>query len=96
MNTTANNNIKTVQNILITEIVSVIAFFVMGLYNSFGMFMSIGVVLITIPVNIFWIVRLIKNKPQGYIAYSIGLLLPVVTFVTAGLWLIKGIMEIQC
>lgn len=96
MNENIHPDIKRVQNILITEIVSVIAFFVMGLYNSFGMFMSIGVVLITIPVNIFWIVRLIRNKPQGYIAYSIGLLLPVVTFITTGMWLIKGIMEIKC
>ena len=96
MNENIHPDIKTVQNIWMTEIVSVSAFFVMGLYNSFGMFVSVAIVLISIPVNIFWIVRLIRNKPQGYIAYSMGLLLPVVTFIATGMWLIKGIMEIKC
>lgn len=96
MNENIHPDIKTAQHIMITEFVSVIVFFVMGIYNSFGMFICIGVVLISIPVNIFWIVRLLKNKPPGYISYIIGLLLPVVTFVATGMWLLSAIMKIQC
>lgn len=96
MGTIPSNDLKIVSKIIIAEVMALIVFIALGLYNSFGMFISIGVVLISIPVNIFWIVRLFKNKPQGYISYIIGLLLPVVTFVATGMWLLSAIMKIQC
>ncbi len=96
MDAIANNDVKTARNIIIAEFVMLFIFITLGLFNSFGIFISIAVVLISIPVNIFWIVRLFNNRPSGFIFCIIGLLLPVLTFVGTGLWLLSAIMKIQC
>lgn len=89
-------DLKTARNLIITEFIALSAFTILGLFNSFSMFMAVGVVLISIPLNLFWIFRLLYNKPPKYGFYIAGLVLPVVTPLGFAIWFLSLLSEIQC
>lgn len=96
MNEDIHPDIKTAQHIMITEFLLFIAFCGLALWNSFTVYIAVGLVLISITVNIFWIVRLFINKPPKYIAYVAGLSLPITALFILVMWVLGELSKIQC
>lgn len=91
-----SQDIKTAGNILITEVLCIVVFLVLAPLQNFMVFMAVAVVIISIPVNLFWIIRLMANKPEKYKAYIVLLLLPIVLFVAFIAIFIYMLQNIEC